>query len=332
MKKYLIIIILVSIQIIFAYGQTAPDLISCAGETFSNDEVTLYMSMGEAFNTEISNDNFTIHQGVLQSIDKAFINPNPDPVYDCSNYSGRFFYETCDDGQVFFFIRTDDGTILDPYYADWINFQHDADMKVHFDYIEEPNISACSIAEKAITITCIEEDLTDPVIYDCADHSGTIFFSNCQGQEFWFIETTDGEFFDPYYAQGISFNEQDGMKINFDYVNEAFPTPCDAATTAIRITCIEENTSVSSIALNQEKSFEIYPNPANNKFVIRSEFSLDPDVVFTIFNTVGQRVSQFKMDTNQGKEIAVDTYEDGVYLIEMKGKSFSNTKKLIIQN
>lgn len=76
---------------------------------------------------------------------------------------------------------------------------------------------------------------------DCANNAGTMYFDYCDGgQQYFLIEMADGTIYDPYYGPGISFQHYDGQKINFDYTIAPFSTPCDLASAAITITCIEE--------------------------------------------------------------------------------------------
>lgn len=81
------------------------------------------------------------------------------PVPDCARFSGTIFFENCDDGELFFFIRTEADEILDPYYAEGVDFQHEDNLKVIFDYVEVDFETPCSIAEKAVSITCIQEEI-----------------------------------------------------------------------------------------------------------------------------------------------------------------------------
>jgi len=75
---------------------------------------------------------------------------------------------------------------------------------------------------------------------NCANYTGTFFFEDCGGSEYFFIRLTDGRVFDPYFVEGVSFDIVEGQTINFDYqVNNAITTPCTVSEAAITITCIE---------------------------------------------------------------------------------------------
>ncbi len=101
----------------------------------------------------------------------------------------------------------------------------------------------------------IDEDCGENPEPDCNNHSGTIFFDDCAGETYFFIQTPDGQILDPYYAEGIVFDHYEGQSINFDYIPATFPTPCSIADEAVTITCISEH----SILIPEENIFEDYP-------------------------------------------------------------------------
>ena len=79
---------------------------------------------------------------------------------DCNNHFGTIFFDTCRDGTTYFLIKSE-GVIYDPYYINGISFDHYDGQPVRFDFFDADFISPCSIADKAIFITCIEEDVPD---------------------------------------------------------------------------------------------------------------------------------------------------------------------------
>ena len=131
-----------------------PYTISSAGQAFENEEVMVYTSVGEPLNTMISDGELTISQGILQVVftEAALAN-----LPCATDTKGTLFFDNCDDGTLFFFIRTEDGTIYDPYYAAGVSFEHEeGEAPVQFGFIEADFATPCSIAEKAILITCID--------------------------------------------------------------------------------------------------------------------------------------------------------------------------------
>lgn len=68
---------------------------------------------------------------------------------------------------------------------------------------------------------------------------GYLFFQDCGGQEFFVIETAEGELLDPYFADGVQFVYYDGMYVRFTATDLGIATPCEDART-VEIQCIEE--------------------------------------------------------------------------------------------
>ena len=131
-----------------------PYTISSAGQALENEEVMVYTSVGEPLNTMISDGELTISQGILQVV---FTEAAPANLPCATDTRGTLFFDNCDDGTLFFFIRTEDGTIYDPYYVDGVSFEHEeGEAPVQFGFIEADFATPCSIAEKAILITCID--------------------------------------------------------------------------------------------------------------------------------------------------------------------------------
>ena len=167
---------------------------------------------------------------------------NEDPnAGNCNKHSGTFFFRNCDDGTPFVFIQSTEGTIYDPYFNGNISYTPVQGQRVNFDFSPTNFNTPCSIAEQAITITCLEIDNTELPAGDCASNRGEMFFQTCaDGNRFFLIRTEDGQILDPYYGPGINFTESDGQIVQFDYVAAGFPAGCSSANQAVTITCIEE--------------------------------------------------------------------------------------------
>jgi len=172
--------------------------------------------------------------------------------------TGTFFFRNCDDGTPFVFIQSTDGTIYDPYFDGNISYAPVQGQTVNFDFNPANFGTPCSIAQQAITITCLEIDNTPLPAGDCASNSGEMFFQTCaDGNRFFLIRTDDGQILDPYYGPGINFTEFDGQLIEFDYIDAGFPTGCSAADRAVTITCIEE-VIPENFTSNIPENFETY--------------------------------------------------------------------------
>ncbi len=139
----------------FCFGQKlGPYTISSTGQSFETEAFSLYVSIGEPINTMISDGGVAISQGILQVLFTEAEAANPPCA---TNVDGTLFFENCDDGELFFFIRTADGIIYDPYYAEGVSFVTDKEVEIEFGFIDATFETPCSIAEKAIIITCIEQ-------------------------------------------------------------------------------------------------------------------------------------------------------------------------------
>lgn len=88
--------------------------------------------------------------------------------------------------------------------------------------------------------------------------------------------------------------------------------------------------SKSAMGNSQEPTIEglsIYPNPVSNgKLYITSKLGLEKDI--QIFDVLGKKVFD---TTTSVKEINIANLNAGVYIIKIKEKEASTTRKLIIK-
>jgi len=63
----------------------------------------------------------------------------------------------------FFFIRLEDGSVVDPYNAEDVEFDYPNGVEVEFSYVDAGFDTPCSIAEKAIEVICIREAEDQPI-------------------------------------------------------------------------------------------------------------------------------------------------------------------------
>lgn len=73
-----------------------------------------------------------------------------------------------------------------------------------------------------------------------------------------------------------------------------------------------------------ENNFSIYPNPAQDKFFIRSDFKSDFNL--SIYNNIGRLVLSAASTT----EINIDNLPNGLYFLKFSSEKNTQTKKLII--
>jgi hypothetical protein len=85
--------------------------------------------------------------------------------------------------------------------------------------------------------------------------------------------------------------------------------------------------NVSRLDLNQ--SINMYPNPANQKFVLDGESLMNSNV--RILNIVGQNIQEFSQISENKLEIYTQNWQPGVYLVEITKGNLKATKKLIVR-
>jgi len=75
-----------------------------------------------------------------------------------------------------------------------------------------------------------------------------------------------------------------------------------------------------------ENNFNIYPNPSNGKFYI--DFEALGDYAVEIFSTIGQKITELKI--NNKKNIEISNLQQGIYLVKITKDSKSIVKKIVI--
>lgn len=90
---------------------------------------------------------------------------------------------------------------------------------------------------------------------------------------------------------------------------------------------VEESTSVSEKG-NGNYVFNMYPNPAND--IITLDVNSKENMVFRIYNVSGSLVKSGMAKQNQ-QQINIRDLSDGIYIVEIKSKEWTEKQKLIIQ-
>ena len=151
---------------------------------------------------------------------------------NCQN-TGTIFFENCDDGRLFYFIRTDEGQVYDPYFDDGIDFTPIDEQRVNFDFVDATFSAPCSIAEKAIIITCVEEiaesNLEGSIPENFEDYD--VIYRMCKGDTLelpWLTRTLYHDC--PVYCPPpgvcgppgpeVQFEKWSGSNLSFDRVND----------------------------------------------------------------------------------------------------------------
>ncbi len=161
---------------------------------------------------------------------------------NCNNCNtGVIFAQSCG-GSLYYFVETNDGKIYDPYFH-LLEQEPLPGQTIIFDFVVNNEIiTPCNNSEQAINITCVE--IVEGVFPepDCNKNSGTIFFEECGGLDYFFVETIDGHIYDPYLFL-VDFEVKEGQLVKFDFIDNKVNTPCNVAEKAITITCIEETSN-----------------------------------------------------------------------------------------
>lgn len=168
-----------------------------------------------------------------------------------NSYKGIVFYAICDRDQNYYLIYLPDGTVLDPFNADGVDFDYPEGATVEFGYVEE-KITTCEVADQAVIVECINE-------IDCEySTKGTVIFEECDnGVVYYLIELDNGRIIDPYNFDGVNFDYIDGAKVEFSYMPSS-EIPCNLADEAVEIICIQEIPQESGCDPNRE-IFDNYP-------------------------------------------------------------------------
>jgi len=244
---------------------------------------------------------------------------NPPPTPDCSKFTGTIFYENCDDGRAFYFIETTEGQIFDPYFEDDY-FPADGQV-LNFDFVDAAFNTPCSIAEKAIAVTCYE--LVEPSLFskypfllDIVDPD------NCQTARieeydlgaYAFVHVNMGNGISTLYYQDGTFYCQDAP--NYD------------CRSAYNLTTPTETWTCSNLAFpaTERQNFPTnkveliaFPNPTTRQLRIDIS-SIEKNVSqLQIIDMMGRIVRTIELKNNlnhQPLEVDLSAFQNGVYFIK----------------
>ena len=92
-------------------------------------------------------------------------------------------------------------------------------------------------------------------------------------------------------------------------------------------------TSVGIAETALSGAIEIYPNPANGQFVLRSKGLVGKDIKLTVFDAVGVKVINTIYQTIGGQDIAININQlsQGIYMVQLQVEGVTVTKKLVVQ-
>lgn len=80
-------------------------------------------------------------------------------------------------------------------------------------------------------------------------------------------------------------------------------------------------------------SFEIFPNPAKNKFKVRSSMFEVDQCRIELYDLNGRKLLQQNIqEGNENMEVDINWLESGIYFCKVSTEKYTTTKKIIIQN
>jgi len=98
--------------------------------------------------------------------------------------------------------------------------------------------------ESCIALYSTEAIFCDYVAPICSlDTEGQMFFQECGGIRYFLIRLQDGSVLDPYYAEGVDFEHEEGQLVKFNYSEKDFDTACGDVIT-VEINCIIDQAEV----------------------------------------------------------------------------------------
>jgi len=161
----------------------------------------------------------------------------------------------------------------------------------------------------------VEDDLTDDgvnFLYMYSENIFTISANNTVNPgEFWFGFQSDD-------VVGLYWGSNATQGSATDNVIHA----CKVIAPAEYVSVPENNDA-------QEAVYSIYPNPATNYMVVSS--AMDTDATITIFNIVGQTVSQFNKHLGTGENTISIDLKSGVYFCTISANGFDKTVKVVVK-
>lgn len=168
----------------------------------------------------------------------------------------------------------------------------------------------------------------------CSAKSGLMFFENCDdGTLFFFIQGDDGVTYDPYYADGVTFDNRDSIQVNFGFELLDFATPCIIADQGILINCISEDVVSNTTDLFRRESVLIYPNPTSGLINIELEDNWEGPLYIQLIDPLGRTVIQGKHIQNANADttnLDIKSLPNGIYTIVISNNDGLITKNIVL--
>lgn len=85
-------------------------------------------------------------------------------------------------------------------------------------------------------------------------------------------------------------------------------------------------TGLDAISINSNLLINIYPNPNNGDFIIKTE----SDMTITIINNIGQSIQQLQLNSSNNFQLSIEGLSSGIYFIVGKNGQKSCNQKIIV--
>jgi len=267
----------------------------------------------------------------------------PIEIPDCEKNTGTIIFVDCDNGQEFYMIKTDAGIILDIYFDAGIDFNYYEGQSVKFDFKNADFDSPCSIATKAVTITCIEEirdapseitpalfekytflyNLIDPS--DCTGANVTVYTSGAF--DYLLVETAtetslyfqDGTFF---CSQTPTYNCVTAYGFNTSNITDSWT--CGQATLGGKANS-RNKTATSNLENSSVKEWMVntYPNPAKDHLWVAINSQYQQTVRLNLVDKTGKFILQKSMAVIKGENklpLTLSSVNSGMYYVVIRGE------------
>lgn len=174
------------------------------------------------------------------------------------------------------------------------------------------------------TLNKIDELFNNKIYSIAIDSQGNKWFGTWGGG----VSKFDGSTWTTYKTNGVSSCDVRSIAID-QQGNKWFGTDCGVSE------FIENNIVNTNDQLKNEKIMTIYPNPASDLVSLNIgsdsyQNGISEDFEINIYNLMGKLVKTVILKQNQ-KQINIGNLSNGVYMLTIKSKSLTATKKLIIQ-
>lgn len=141
------------------------------------------------------------------------------------------------------------------------------------------------------------------------------------------------------FSSGLLVGSNSNSTGNYSYQNVTLNTPSVASITIVGksgngwgfagVTITQQTTNINSF-LNKETTIDLIPNPASNELKVSLEKNVT-EFKIKIFNLLGELMFYQEYNGNNSATIDITSFQKGSYLIEIKTKDRSHTKRIVKQ-